>query len=353
MGPVGLSAAAEGVNMFEQRDMHGIWVFVETYGGRAKDAGLELLTAARPLAVRKNCGLTAVIIGNDVLEAAGTAFIYGADHVILIDDPACAFYCTDVFAPALAHLVRKYGPDTLIISATNNGRDLAPRVACSLRTGLTADCTGIDIDDETGNIAWTRPTFGGNLMATIMCPDNRPQMGTVRPGVFRKQEYRSGGNIQDTGRIIRESLPEESCSVRTRLIREIDKIGKENDLAEARIIVSGGRGMGTAENFRLLYELAEVLGGSVGCSRAVVENGWMPQSAQIGQSGKTVSPRLYFAIGISGAIQHLAGISGAERIIAVNKDESAPIFDAADYGIVGDLNEIVPLMTERFRRRKD
>ncbi len=235
-----------------------------------------------------------------------------------------------------------------MIGATNNGRDMGPRVSCRLKTGLTADCTEIDIDEKTGNIAWTRPTFGGNLMATIMCPDNRPQMGTVRPGVFKKGAY----DQSRTGEIIREDIHVSPEEIRTTLVERVNEITEAVNLEEAEVIVAGGRGVGSAENFKLLEELADVLDGTLGCSRAVVDAGWMPYAHQVGQSGKTVAPKLYFAIGISGAIQHLTGIAGSDTVIAVNKDPDAPIFGVADYGIVGNLTEIVPALTESFKARK-
>ena len=235
-----------------------------------------------------------------------------------------------------------------MLGATNNGRDLGPRVSCRLKTGLTADCTAIDIDGETGNIAWTRPTFGGNLMAVIMCPEHRPQMGTVRPGVFKKGAY----DESRTGEVIREEIHTSPEEIHTTLVERVNEVAEAVNLEEAEIIVSGGRGVGSAENFKILEELAAELGATVGCSRAVVDAGWMPHAHQVGQSGKTVAPKIYFAIGISGAIQHLAGISGADTVVAINRDADAPIFEAADFGIVGNLNEVVPALTAAFKARK-
>ena len=290
----------------------------------------------------------AVVIGKDIEGVAKDAVCYGADSAIIVDGPEYEYYTTDAFTKAMVTLVEKYKPETLMIGATNNGRDMGPRVSCRLKTGLTADCTGIDIDEETGNIAWTRPTFGGNLMATIMCPEHRPQMGTVRPGVFKKGAYDEGRS----GEIVKEEIHVAPEEIRTNLVERVNEVAEAVNLEEAEIIVSGGRGVGSAENFKLLEELAAELGATVGCSRAVVDAGWMPHAHQVGQSGKTVAPKLYFAIGISGAIQHLAGISGSDRVIAVNKDEDAPIFDVADYGIVGNLNEVVPALTAAFKARK-
>lgn len=334
--------------MSQGNDYKNIWVFIETECGKAKNVGYELLHAAKPLASQKGCPLVAVVIGKDVEGVAKDAICYGADSAIVVDAPEYEYYTTDAFAKAMTALVEKYKPETLMLGATNNGRDLGPRVSCRLKTGLTADCTAIDIDEETGNVAWTRPTFGGNLMAVIMCPDHRPQMGTVRPGVFKKAAY----DESRTGEIIREEIHTSKEEIRTSLVERVNEVAEAVNLEEAEIIVSGGRGVGSAENFKLLEELAGQLGATVGCSRAVVDAGWMPHAHQVGQSGKTVAPKLYFAIGISGAIQHLAGISGSDTVIAVNKDPDAPIFDVADYGIVGNLNEVVPALTEAFRAHK-
>lgn len=325
-----------------------IWVYIETERGRAKNVGFELLNAARPLADQKGCELVALIIGNDVSEAAADAIRYGADSAILVEGPEYEYYTTDAFVNALVAMVEKYKPETLMIGATNNGRDMAPRVSCRIRTGLTADCTEISIDEESGNMAWTRPTFGGNLMAVIMCPDHRPQMGTVRPGVFRKGRY----DESRTGEVIRENFHTPAEEIRTVLVERVQEVADLVDLEGAEIIVSGGRGVGSADNFRQIFELAEVLGATVGCSRAVVDAGWMPHIHQVGQSGRTVAPKLYIAIGISGAIQHLAGIAGADRVLAVNKDPEAPIFKVADYGIVGNLNDVVPALIETFRNKE-
>lgn len=329
----------------EYRD---IFVLIETENGQPKDVGFELLNAARPIADRKGCRLNAVVVGNRAENAARDAISYGADAAYLIEGPEFETYATDAFARALIAFAETYKPETLMIGATPNGRDMAPRVSCHLRTGLTADCTGISVDEATGLIAWTRPTFGGNLMATIFCPDSRPQMGTVRPGVFRKGTY----DPARTGEIIRTSISVPEDEIRTRVIERVRDATERMRLEDAEIIVAGGRGVGSKENFALIYELADVLGASVGCSRPVAEMGWMTAERQVGQSGRTVSPRVYFAIGISGAIQHIAGIAGAETVIAVNSDPDAPIFGAANYGIVGNLNEVVPQLIEEFKKSR-
>lgn len=333
--------------MCNLEDYKNIWVFVETECGKAKSVGYELINVARPLADEKACQLVAVVIGKNIEPVAVDAIRYGADSAIVVDGDEYEYYTTDAFAKVVVALVEKYKPETLMIGATNNGRDLGPRVSCRLRTGLTADCTKIGIDEDTGNVAWTRPTFGGNLMATIMCPENRPQMGTVRPGVFKKGAY----DESRTGEIVKEEIHVAPEEIRTKLIERVNEVAEAVNLEEAEIIVAGGRGIGSADNFKMLEELAEVLGGKVGCSRPVVEAGWMPQVRQVGQSGKTVSPKLYFAIGISGAIQHLTGIAGADTVVAINKDPDAPIFDVADYGIVGNFSEVVPAMIEAFKAK--
>ena len=250
--------------------------------------------------------------------------------------------------PAL-ELIEKYGPSVMLIGATNNGRDIGPRISCRLGTGLTADCTALDIDDETGNMAWTRPAFGGNLMATIMCPDHRPQLGTVRPGVFKKSEP---GEVKDIP-VIKEKVEITDAEKRVELLEVINEMaGELVDLENAEIIVSGGRGVGGPEGFAPVRELAEVLGATVGASRAAVDAGWIPHAHQVGQTGKTVGPKIYIACGISGAIQHLAGMSSSDVIIAINKDPDAPIFNVADYGLVGDLKVVLPILTEKIRKYK-
>jgi len=326
-----------------------LWVFVETnVDGTAKNVGIELLTPGRTLADGQGGRLCAAVIGYRAEAAVQEAAAHGADVVYTVDGPEYEHYTTDAYAAALTRLVEKYGPTSLLIGATANGRDLGPRVSSRLGTGLTADCTGLAIDEETGLVRWTRPAFGGNLMAMILCPDHRPQMGTVRPGVFKK-----GPAKTPHAEIVREDIRVAPEAIRTRvveLIRELDAEGV--DLESADIIVSGGRGVGGPEGFAPVRALAEALGGAVGASRAAVDSGWIAHAHQVGQTGKTVGPRLYIACGISGAIQHLAGMSGSEIVVAVNKDPEAPIFRAADYGVVGDLFEVLPALTEEVRRLK-
>ena len=326
-----------------------LWVFVETNeDGTAKNVGLELLTPGKDMAAKQGGALVAVVIGSKVDEAVKAASEHGADKVIVVDGPEYASYTTDAYAIALCALVEKYGPTSMLIGATNNGRDLGPRVSCRLKTGLTADCTGLDIDPESGNVAWTRPAFGGNLMATILCPDHRPQIGTVRPGVFKKSE---AGEAK--AEIVKEDIHVDAKDIRTQVLELIKEADGENvDLEGADIIVSGGRGVGGPEGFEPVKALADALGGVVGASRAAVDAGWIAHAHQVGQTGKTVGPKLYIACGISGAIQHVAGMSGSDCIVAINKDPEAPIFDIADYGVVGNLFEVLPVLTEEIKKAR-
>ena len=326
-----------------------LWVFVETNeDGSAKNVGIELLSPGKMMADKQGGALVAVVIGSGVDAAVQAAAEHGADKVIVVDGPEYKHYSTDAYVIALNAMVEKYGPTSMLIGATNNGRDLGPRLSCRLKTGLTADCTALDIDEESGNVAWTRPAFGGNLMATILCPDHRPQIGTVRPGVFKKSEPCAAH-----AEIIREDIKVPAEQIRTQILELIKDMGDLNvDLEGAEIIVSGGRGVGGPEGFAPIKALAEVLGATVGASRAAVDSGWISHAHQVGQTGKTVAPKLYIACGISGSIQHLAGMSGSDVIVAINKDPDAPIFDVADYGVVGNLFEVLPVLTEEIRKLK-
>ena len=326
-----------------------LWVFIETNeDGTAKNVGIELLTPGRMLADKQGGNLVAVVIGSHADAAVGEAEAHGADKIILVEGKEYAVYTTDAYVIAMNALVEKYGPTSILIGASNNGRDLAPRLSCRLKTGLTADCTALDIDDETGNVAWTRPAFGGNLMATIMCPDNRPQIGTVRPGVFKK-----GVRMERHAEIIHETISVEAEKIRTQVLELVTDIADGNvDLEGAEIIVSGGRGVGGPEGFDIIRQLADVLGATVGASRAAVDAGWISHAHQVGQTGKTVGPRLYIACGISGAIQHLAGMSGSDVVVAVNKDSRAPNFDVADYGVVGNLFEVLPVLIKELKKAR-
>lgn len=326
-----------------------LWVFVETNeDGTAKNVGIELLTPGKMMAGKQGGALVAVVIGSNVDAAVKAASEHGADKVIVVDGPEYAHYTTDAYTIALCTLVEKYGPTSMLIGATNNGRDLGPRVSCRLHTGLTADCTALDIDEESGNVAWTRPAFGGNLMATILCPDHRPQIGTVRPGVFKKSDA-----AEAKAEIIKEDIHVDAADIRTQVLELIKEADGENvDLEGAEIIVSGGRGVGGPEGFEPVKALADALGATVGASRAAVDAGWIAHAHQVGQTGKTVGPKLYIACGISGAIQHVAGMSGSDCIVAINKDPEAPIFDIADYGVVGNLFEVLPVLTEEVKKAR-
>jgi len=327
-----------------------MWVFVETNeDGSAKNVGLELLTTGRALADKQGGKLVGIVIGHNVDAAVKSSVAYGADTVISVDGKEYEHYTTDAYAKAFYELVEKYGPTSILIGATNTGRDLGPRLSCRLQTGLTADCTSLAIDEDSGNVAWTRPAFGGNLMATILCPDHRPQIGTVRPGVFKK-------GVPDearTAEIIKEDIHVAPEEIRTELLEVIkEAAGELVDLEGAEIIVSGGRGVGGPDGFKPIKELAAALGATVGASRAAVDAGWISHAHQVGQTGKTVGPKIYIACGISGAIQHIAGMSSSKTIIAINKDETAPIFNVADYGVVGDLFEILPILTAEIKKLK-
>lgn len=326
-----------------------LWVFIETNeDGSAKKVGLELLNPGKDMAAKQGGNLVAVVIGSHTEEAVKAAAARGAEKVIVVDGEEFKNYTTDAYAIAITTLVEKYGPTSMLIGATNNGRDLGPRLACRLKTGLTADCTNLDIDEETGNVAWTRPAFGGNLMATIMCPENRPQMGTVRPGVFKMADA-----TDNEVEVIREDIHVAAEEIRTQIVELIKEMDADTvDLEGAQIIVSGGRGVKGPEGFAPIKALAEVLGATVGASRAAVDSGWISHAHQVGQTGKTVGPKLYIACGISGAIQHIAGMSSSDVIVAINKDPDAPIFGVADYGIVGDLFEVLPVLTEEIKKAR-
>ncbi len=326
-----------------------LWVFVETKeDGSARNVGLELLNPGKELAAKQGGKLVAVIIGQNTAAAEEAAGVQGADQILVVNGEEYAHYSTDAYVNAMEHLIKKYGPTTLLIGATSYGRDLGPRLSCRLKSGLTADCTSLAINEETGIMEWTRPAFGGNLMATIICPDGRPQIGTVRPGVFKKSTP-----IENKAEVIREDYHVPADQIRTRLLEVIKEAAEAVvDLEGAEIIVSGGRGVGGPEGFDVIRELADAVGGVVGASRAAVDSGWIPYEHQVGQTGKTVAPKLYIACGISGAIQHLAGMSGSDYIVAINKDPDAPIFEVANYGIAGNLFDVIPALAAEVRKLK-
>ncbi len=335
--------------MMDFTEYKDIWVFIETDGGKAASVGLELLNPAAQLAHKTGQQAVAVILGKDNAEAEKEAAAYGADKILSVEDPAYEHYTTDAFAYGMVKLVEQYKPSILMIGATIIGRDFGPRVSCRVKTGLTADCTSLDID-ENGVMGWTRPAFGGNLMATIMCENTRPQMGTIRPGVFKKAAPQEGAAPE----VVKVSIPVPADTIRTKLVESISEVAAEMiKLEDAEIIVSGGRGVAGPEGFEnYIKPLADALGGAVGASRAAVDSGWIPHVHQVGQTGKTVAPKLYIACGISGAIQHQAGMSGSDCIVAINKDPDAPIFSIADYGIVGDLFQVLPIMTQEIKKLK-
>ena len=324
----------------------GIWVIAEHLHSRFRRGTLELLGEGRRLADRLRAELSAVLLGDGVGEMGAELFAYGADKLYLAQDPVLAHYRTGPYTDVLAGLINQHKPEIVLISATPQGRDLAPRVAARLSAGLTADCTGLDIDESERLLVQTRPAFGGNLMATIVSRHARPQMATVRPGVMKALEP----DPSRTGEVVNVPVHLDERSMLTKIVEivQLDTDGRVN-LQDAEIFVSGGRGLGKPENFALIRELAEALGGAVGASRAAVDAGWIPAYHQVGQTGRTVQPKLYIACGISGAVQHLAGMSSADCIIAINKDPAAPIFNIATYSIVGDLFEIVPALTRKLR----
>jgi electron transfer flavoprotein alpha subunit len=322
----------------------GVWVFAEQRDGRLQSAAYELLAKGRELADTLGSELCAVCFGHDVQGVEGLIH-YGADKVYLADDPAFADCQEDLYARRLASLISEHKPEILLAAATCLGRSFIPRVAAVLETGLTADCTALEIDEKSRLLLQTRPTFGGNIMATITCQARRPQMATVRPHVFRK----GTPDEKRRGEIIRVDFDREAVTSRTKLLHFVADLSDRVKLEDADIIVAGGRGLGKAENFQLLAELADVLGAALGSSRPPVDDGWIPYSHQIGQTGKTVCPKLYIACGISGAAQHLAGMQTSDVIVAINEDANAPIFEVATYGIVGDLFQVLPMLTGKLR----
>jgi electron transfer flavoprotein alpha subunit len=324
----------------------GVWVFVEQNQGTAHPVSWELLGVGRTLARDLTVELAAFVLGSNVSHLAREAFGYGADRVYVVDHPVLARYRTRSYLGAAIGLIRKYRPEVVLMGATSLGRDLAGAVATKLETGLTADCTGLAIDRQRRLLEQTRPAFGGNIMATILTETARPQMASVRPYVMPCPPFQAG----KTGEIVSESFTLTEEEITTKIL-EVVPLASEGavDIASSDVIVSGGRGMTGPEQFRLLEELAQVLGGVVGASRGAVSAGWMPHSRQVGQTGKTVKPKLYIACGISGAIQHLVGMQDSEHILAINKDATAPIFEVADLGVVGDALEIVPAITEQLR----
>ena len=336
----------------------GVFIYAQQVDNELSSIAFELIGKAKELAKDLGTDVTAVLLGSNVKGLTDELGEYGADKVIVVDNPELETYRTEPYAQALAAVINEYKPEIMLVGATAIGRDLGPTVSARVATGLTADCTKLEIGDfpinavpgkedeqKHNQLLMTRPAFGGNTIATIACPDNRPQMATVRPGVMQKAERVEGAQA-----VIEEFNPGFTPDNKyVEILKVVKNLSETVDIMDAKILVSGGRGVGSAENFKILQDLADVIGGTVSCSRAVVDNGWLPKELQVGQTGKTVRPHVYFAIGISGAIQHVAGMEESDLIIAINKDEDAPIFSVADYGIVGDLNKIVPALTEALK----
>lgn len=333
------------------QDYKGVFVFAQQLDSKISGVSYELIGKAKELAADLNTEVTAVVLGCDVKALADDLGAYGADKVIVVDNPILKEYTTEPYTQAMDAVIAEFKPEIVLYGATAIGRDLAPRVSARVKSGLTADCTKLEIDPEADsesglhNLRMTRPAFGGNIMATILIKKNRPQMATVRPGVMQ----RCAKDTAHKAEVIEFNPSLEKNNKYVTVEEVVKKVTDKVDIMDAKILVSGGRGVGSKENFKLLEDLAEALGGVVASSRPCVESGWTEKDQQVGQTGKTVRPSVYFAIGISGAIQHLAGMEESDIIIAINKDETAPIFDAADYGIVGDLNKILPLLTTKIK----
>ena len=344
------------MNAEDMKNYKGVFVFAQQVDNKLSGISFELIGEGKRLADKLDEKVTAVLIGSDVKGLVDELAEYGADRVIVVDDPELKEYRTEPYAHALASVINEYKPEIVLVGATAIGRDLGPTVSARVATGLTADCTLLEIGDfplvalpnqeqKHNQLLMTRPAFGGNTIATIACPYNRPQMATVRAGVMQKIDPIKGAKAE----VIEYNPGFTPDNKYVEILDVVKSVADTVDIADAKILVSGGRGVGSEENFKLLQDLADVLGGTVSCSRAVVENGWLPVERQVGQTGKTVRPNVYFAIGISGAIQHVAGMEESDIIVAINKDETAPIFDVADYGLVGDLNKIVPQLTEMLK----
>ncbi|MGL4654291.1 MAG: electron transfer flavoprotein subunit alpha/FixB family protein [Sarcina sp.] len=329
-------------------DYNGVWVFAEQREGELQKVSLEILGEGRKLADKLGTKLTALVLGENIGGLGKVLGEHGADEVLVVDNPLLKNYTTDGYTKAICEVANNRKPGILFIGATFIGRDLGPRVAARLSTGLTADCTILDVDVENGDLLATRPAFGGNLMATIACPDHRPQMATIRPGVFSKLPGTNNGYT-----VTNLEVALEENDIRTKVIEIIKENKDIVDISEANVLVAGGRGVGSAENFELLKALAEELGGSIAASRAAIEKGWVDKDYQVGQTGKTVRPNIYIACGISGAIQHVAGMQDSDMIIAINKDETAPIMKVADYAIVGDVAKVLPEFIGQFKKIKE
>jgi electron transfer flavoprotein alpha subunit len=334
------------VNEVDFQDYKGVWVFIEEKEGSIAPVSLELLGAGRQLADKRGGELAGILIGSNVKHLAGTVFEYGADVVYVYDDVIFKNYRTESYMKALLECCQKYKPEIILYGATSTGKDLASAVATDLPTGLTADTTELDVEEDTGLLLASRPAFGGNIMATILCKKYRPQMATVRPKVMKALSPVPNR----TGTVIEETLSIKEEDIRTKVLEIVRETTKKVRIDEADIIVAGGKGLGSQAGFQSIHQLAEALGAAVGASRDVVEAGWIEHHHQVGQTGVTVTPKIYFAIGISGAIQHLVGMRNSDLIIAINKDPDAAIFQSCHYGIVGDAFAIIPLLIEQFKK---
>jgi electron transfer flavoprotein alpha subunit/NAD-dependent dihydropyrimidine dehydrogenase PreA subunit len=325
----------------------GVWVIAEHYENKIHDVAYQLLGKGRELADQLKTTLTLVLLGYDFDDLLNDFGNYGADEVIYVNSKILKNYYSDLYVKTLAELIQDHKPEIVLCGATPTGRDFAPRVAKRLNAGLTADCTGLDIDPNTGNLLQTRPTFGGNIMATIRTPNSRPQMSTVRPGIFKTPE-----KTTKKAKITKIDYDYKEKDSVSKIVKIINREKKQINLEDAEIIVSGGRGVGSKEGFKIIEQLAEVLGAEVGGSRVTVELGWVDHDQQVGQTGKTVRPKLYIACGISGAIQHIVGMQSSDIIVAINRDPNASIFKIAHYGIVGDLHKVIPILIEEIRKTK-
>ena len=343
-----LSIEKEGVEELDLSSWKGVWVVSEIKNGLFSPVTFELLGKARELADARNVPLTAILMGYGLRDKADELISRGADRVIVVDSKRLSDFIDDAYARVLAHLAKKEMPEIIIAGATATGRAFIPQVATILETGLTADCTGLEIDKESGQLLQTRPAFGGNLMATIICDTRRPQMATVRPHVLKALEP----DTSRKGEIVDFEPPPELLDSRIKVVESVTEEQEGPGLTEAEIVVTAGRGLEKKENLKLVEELARCLDGAVGATRAITDAGWISHSHQVGQTGVTVSPRLYVACGVSGAIQHLVGMQGSEIIVAINKDKDAPIFDIATYGIVGDVKEILPILSKKICKER-
>ena len=330
-------------------EYRGVWVFIEQNDGKIEGVSLELLGAGRKLADKLEVPLSGVLLGYEIKSLSREVITYGADQVYVIDHEVMKDYRTESYMKAVINLAEKYKPEIFLYGATSNGKDLASAVATDLSTGLTADTTMLDVEVEKRLLEASRPAFGGNIMATILCKKHRPQMATVRPKVMKAMEP----NHDRHGEVIEEPITLREDDMRTKVIKIVKDVTKKVNLAEAHVVVAGGKGMGDLQNFQLIHELADTIGATVGGTRDVVEAGWLPHEQQVGQTGETITPKIYFAIGISGAIQHVVGMKNSEFIIAINKDPQAPIFDVATCGIVGDALEIVPKLIKEFKEARE